>query len=408
MKFLVIGCLGSMGRRRIRGLKALGYTDIIGYDVVDYKIAKPDCWYTDMLDEVENFLENPTGDTKIDGVIVSVPPLKKQPYIDMAARHNAPCFAEADITTYPYNYCPSSTMRFHPAVVKIKELIDNGTLGKIYSFTYHHGSHLSDWRPKGFSPEYYAAKKESSACREMFCFEMSWLSYLFGMPVDAKGYVGKMLNMENVTADDCYSTAVKFEKAKLVQVIKPWDDRITKSLKNPFIKDEYNTYSEKYDPQKPILTPKCHECIMSPNSFYTGCGEYNIQCTKGTPDYYDENDIFKESKIFTTGTFQCDMVTRPTIRELRISAEKGTLTWNWNDSFIETIDWCGCHALHRIDKGEAAPGYNSNICERMYENELAAFIGQIQGKEKYPYSREEEKAVIEMLKKVEADNARKI
>ena len=32
MKFLVIG-LGSMGKRRIRNLKYLGQTDIIGYDI---------------------------------------------------------------------------------------------------------------------------------------------------------------------------------------------------------------------------------------------------------------------------------------------------------------------------------------------------------------------------------------
>ena len=32
MKFLIVG-LGSMGKRRIRCLKSLGYEDIVGYDV---------------------------------------------------------------------------------------------------------------------------------------------------------------------------------------------------------------------------------------------------------------------------------------------------------------------------------------------------------------------------------------
>jgi predicted dehydrogenase len=383
MKFLIIG-RGSMAKRRCRNLDKLGYTQYNTWDITDDTTPKQ---------LIETY--------KPEIIIVSSPPITKQQYIDMAQEKNIPCFVEADVCLYNGNYYPSSTMRFHPAVIKIKELIDNGTFGKIYSFTYHHGSHLDDWRPKGFPPDYYAAKKESSACKEMFCFELSWLSYLFGMPVDACGYVDKKLDMENVAADDCYSTVAKFEKTKLVQVIKPWDDRITKSLKNPFIKDENNTYSEKYDPQKPILTPKCHKCIMSPNSFYTGCGEYNIQCTKGTPDYYDENDIFKESKIFTTGTFQCDMVTRPTIRELKISAENGTLTWNWKDNFIDVIDWRGAHSLYKIDKGEAAPGYNSSIIESMYEDELREFIEAVKGNNGYRYSRGEEEAVIKMLGKVE-------
>ena len=313
MRFIVAGALGSMGRRRIRNLKALGYTGIIGYDLIDYKTAKPDCWYTDMLDEIENFLKNPCEDVPVDGVIVSVPPLKKQKYIDLANRYNVPVFAEADICLYDGTYQSSSTMRFHPGVAKTKELLNQ--MGKVYSFTFHHGSHLSDWRPNGFPPDYYAAKKESGACREMMAFEMSWLSYLFGNPTDICGFYGKKLNMENVTADDYFSTALKME-----------------------------------------------------------------QCC---------------------GTFQCDMVTRPTIRELRISAEMGTLVWNWDDSFVSIHYPEKTVVTYGFTKGEAAPGYNPSICEKMYEDELANFIAAIQGTEQPMYTREEEEAIMKMLAKVE-------
>lgn len=319
MKFLVIGC-GSMGMRRIRGLKALGHDDIIVWDIdkskekfacEQYNVYRGE---VDVLDK-EVFLLRPHE--CYDSIIICVPPLLKQQFITIATEYNMSCFAEADICLYAGNYKSSSTMRFHPAVVKIKELIDNGTLGKIYSFTYHHGSHLDDWRPKGFLPDYYAAKKESSACCEMFCFELSWLSYLFGMPVDAKGYIGKMLNMENVTADDVYSAILKFDAI--------------------------------------------------------------------------------------TGTFQCDMVTRPTIRELRISAENGTLTWNWKDNFIDATDWRGAHSLYKINKGKAAPGYNPSIVESMYVDELREFIEAVKKNGGYRYSRGEEEAVIKMLGKVESE-----
>jgi hypothetical protein len=201
-----------MGRRRIRNLKALGYTDIVGYDIVDYEKAKPDCWYTDMLDETENFLENPTGTyKKVDAIIVSAPPLQKQKYIDLANKYNVACFTEADVTEYTGNYYSSATLRHHPAIQKIKELLDGGELGKVYTFTYHMGQSLYDWHPNCNMKTYYAAQKESGACREMFCFEMSWLSYLFGDLKCCTGVIDRKLNDIDISADDVYCSCLRFK-----------------------------------------------------------------------------------------------------------------------------------------------------------------------------------------------------
>ena len=186
----------------------------------------------------------------------------------------------------------------------------------------------------------------------MFCFELSWLSYLFGNPVDAKGMIDKKLDDPDITADDVYSAVVKFGKKETrFMVSKDADIEVKKG----FIK--VNSLEE--------IKP--------------------VQLIANT----------------ITGTILIDIVSRPAIRELRIVGEKGTLKWNWNDSFIsiETAD--GAKVTHGYDKGNAAEGYNANICEQMYENELANWIAAIQGKEKYLYSKEEEEACIKMLKKVE-------
>jgi predicted dehydrogenase len=286
-------------------------------------------------------LMQPSG--AYDFAIISTPPLTKQPFINIANQYGLKPFVEADITEYSGKYCPSATMRFHPGVIKIKELLSQ--MGKVYSFTYHHGSHLSDWRPNGFPADYYATKKESSACMEMFAFELSWLSYLFGIPVDACGFVGKQLDIKNVTADDVYSTIVKFEKLWLPPQAFPVFNRDIAAYKN-------------------------------------------LMGVKST----------------ITGTFQCDMVTRPTIRELRISAEKGTLVWNWKDSFIKLDNADGTIVTHGFNKGEAAQGYNPSITENMYEDELRNWISSIKGEETYRYSRDEEESVMEMLAKVEGIN----
>lgn len=342
MRFIVIGCLGSMGRRRIRNLKALGHTDIIGYDLAEYKNANLGIWYTDMIDEAEIFLENPTGTyEKVDGIIISVPPLKKQPYINLANKHNVPCLVEADVITYSGTYCSSSSMRFYPAIQKIKEILDAGTLGKVYTFTYHCGNNLYDWHPGTDMKTYYAAKKESGGCLEIFPFELSWLSMLFGTPVDAKGFIDKKLDDKDIAADDVFATTVKFNPSFML------------------IKTEFGLY---------------------------------------------EDHSKKSTKYDIAGTILIDIVSRPAIRELRIVGEKCNLLWNWNDDHIEFEYPDGEISMIFYPKREAADGYNSNICEFMYEREMENFINAIQRKAEYYYSKEDEEACIKMLNMIGEQN----
>jgi predicted dehydrogenase len=269
-----------------------------------------------MLDEVENFLKNPAGlNPEVDAIIISVPPLQKQKYIDLANKYNVACFAEADVILYNGNYYASSTMRYHPAIQEIKELIDSGTLGKVYTFSYHMGQSLYDWHPGCNMKTYYAAQKESGACREMFCFELSWLSFLFGDLKCCAGAIDKKLNNVDISADDIYCSCVCFK------------------------------------------------------------------------------DV--------AGTILIDIVSEPAIRNLRIVGEKCNLLWNWNDDHIKLEFPSGVILPISYERGKAADGYNANICEFMYEQEMKNFCDSIQRKAKYLYSREEEEQVIKMLTMLE-------
>ncbi len=352
-----------MGKRRVRCLKALGYTDISMYDInypentsIDGVFFVSQNWKPETVFEVG----------KYDAVIVSTPPLTKQIYINLANKYNVPVFCEADVTLYNGNYHSSSTMRFHPAVQKIKELIDNGTLGKIYTFTHHCGNHIEDWHPGCDKKTYYAMKKETGGCKEIFPFELSWLSYLLGTPIDCSGFVDKKLNLPDVLADDVYAASVKFATGN------PEVRKITFS-KNAISQVDIDKIKEALEKGESCIPIPCDISDMS----------------------------FSVVQAFITGTVLIDIVSRPAIRELRIVGEMGTLKWNWNDSFvsIETAD--GVKVTHGYDRGQAAPGYNENIPEFMYQHELANWIAVIQGKEQYLYSREDETAVMEMLRKAE-------
>jgi predicted dehydrogenase len=340
MKCLIIGIGGSMGSRRCRNLQSLGYNDIYGYDINNKKQIETCKKYGVHSLEYENFWDEALNSYKFDAILVCVPPTKKLEFIKAGNACEIPVFCEADVTEYFGSYYSSATLRHHPAIQKIKELLNAGTFGNVYTFTYHMGQSIYDWHPGCDMKTYYAAQKESSACREMFCFELSWLSYLFGTPVDVRGLIDKKLNDLDITADDVYSAAVKFSQ-------------------NIFETDR------------------------------TGC-------------INDTDFITGHLKTYSvTGTMLIDIVSRPAIRELRIAGEKGTLKWNWNDSFISIDTADELKVTHGYDKGKAAEGYNANICEEMYQNELANFIDAIQSKAQYLFGKENEKAVMSMLRKVE-------
>jgi predicted dehydrogenase len=305
-------------------LKALGHNDFAVWDVTDKAT----------IDEVAQIYEP-------DAILVCCPPLTKQPYIALASKLGIPVFCEADIVSYTEGpYYPSCSLIYHPAIQKIKELLDGGTLGNVFTFTYHMGQSIYDWHPGCDMKTYYAAQKESGACREMFCFELSWLSYLFGTPTDVKGMIDKKLDDPDITADDVYSASVKFKQ-------------------NTFITDK---------------TGKAFG-----TDFTTG----HIETTT------------------VTGNVLIETLSRPAIRELRIIGEKCNLLWNWNNSYVSLEHPDGAVTTYGYDKGKAAPGYNANIYEEFYVEETRNFINAVKNKEKYLYSSEEEKRVIKILEMLE-------
>ncbi len=358
MRTVVIGCLGSMGRRRIKILESLGH-NVIGYDVKNFRDLKEEdipCWYTDMIDEVENFLENPTGEsTPVGSVFICTPPTTKQNYINMVNKYDIPVFTETDIMSYNGNYLPSRSLIFHPAIKKIKELVDNGALGQVYTFQYHCGMHIDLWR--NGNRDIWQAKKETGGCRELFCFELAWLSWLFGEPIEAKGMVDKVMDDPEITADDVYSTVVKF---------------------NSFYRD-----FKVVDEDKNIVPESLYDAEL-----------YGV-ATK----------LYEDSAI--SGTVLIDLLSRPATRKLTIVAEKGILEWDCYGGTLKVF-------------GEDI-AIEAGIPESIYVDETKAFIEAITTKSKegymeingdgykygvdfsnsYPYSKAEESKIMDMLRMVE-------
>lgn len=218
MNFLIIG-LGSMGKRRGRCLQALGHQKITGYDKRVDRCMESEALYGILafskLDEVDF--------SKIDAFIIATPPDCHLEYINLAIDKGIPAFVEASVILDGLSsanfralekgvlIAPSCTLRFHPAIKDIKELVSCNKYGRFNNFSYHSGQYLPDWHPWEDVKDYYVSSKETGGAREIVPFELTWIVDVFSFPLNIKGFYGKTMDV-GADIDDSYALSLQFEQ----------------------------------------------------------------------------------------------------------------------------------------------------------------------------------------------------
>ncbi|MCX7870442.1 MAG: Gfo/Idh/MocA family oxidoreductase [bacterium] len=219
MRFLVIG-LGSMGKRRIRCLKKLGFNEIIGYDINYERSNQVSNLFN--ITTFTNFKE--IEYLNFEAIFVCTPPDRHKEYVIWAINRNIPVFVEASVilehSIEIKNYllssnknvliAPSLTFKFHPVINEIREIILNGEYGKVSNFLYHSGQYLPDWHPWEDIKDFYVSKRETGGAREIVAFELSWIVDVFGFPSEIKGFFGKTIDI-GINIDDTYAFLLKFK-----------------------------------------------------------------------------------------------------------------------------------------------------------------------------------------------------
>jgi len=143
-------------------------------------------------------------------------------YFLYAAKNKKHFFVEAGTDTVGYDElipmlddsfvaAPSCTFRYFPAVRQLKKFLEEGVIGKPLCFTHYLGQYLPDWHPYEDYRKVYFSQKGTGGCREMFPYELIWLSDIFKSSVKkVQGIRGKISDLE-MTADDIYISTVQFE-----------------------------------------------------------------------------------------------------------------------------------------------------------------------------------------------------
>jgi predicted dehydrogenase len=232
-KFLIVG-LGSMGKRRIRNLHFHGQHQIIGYDISSNRRHEARQKYQiETVDDLKKIAKE-----SFDVMIISTPPDQHGDYIRIALKLKKHFFVEHPTSDDGYKdifsaqkrfisgrekkstvMAPSCTMRYYLPVKMIKNILDQGKIGKILAFQYHAGQYLPDWHTYEDYRQVYFSKKATGACREIFPFELIWLNWVFNSKVkEVSGYTSKVSDLE-MSADDIILANLKYKNGILGNVI---------------------------------------------------------------------------------------------------------------------------------------------------------------------------------------------
>jgi len=215
-----------MGKRRIRNLISLGYKEILGFDKrADRREETKRKYCIQVFSEIESVIRK-----KPDLMLISTPPNTHLHYVKHAVKKRIPFFTE--VNTEPNHIqkilnltkknkiigISSMTMRYHPAVKIIKNLVDKKKLGKIYFLNYHSGENIEDWHPWERVQDYYAGNLKTGGGRDQAVFELGWLFWIFGFPTEVSA---KTIKLSKIPAKifDTYQMTFNLIKAPLANVL---------------------------------------------------------------------------------------------------------------------------------------------------------------------------------------------
>ncbi len=223
-KFLIAG-LGSVGRRHFRNLIALGEKDIVLLRT--RKATLPD-------DElagypVEADLETALQKHQPDAVIVSNPTAFHLDVAIPAAERGCALLLEKPLShslqrldrleevvrKSGAKVLVAFQFRFHPGLVRAKQLIEAGEIGRIISVHVQFGEYLPAWHPWEDYRQGYAARADLGGGVVLTqCHSLDYLPWLVGKVAAVWGFTGKLSDLE-VDVEDTAKIGLRFVSGAL-------------------------------------------------------------------------------------------------------------------------------------------------------------------------------------------------
>ena len=226
MKFLIAG-LGSIGRRHLRHLLALGQKDILLYRT--HQATLPDQELQDLPFETD--LDKALA-WKPDAVIVSnptalhldvaIPAVKAGCHLllEKPVSHNLARLDELQAIAAENNMriLVGFQFRYHPGLRQVAQLLRTGELGQPLSARAHWGEYLPDWHPWEDYRQGYAARKDlGGGVILTLTHSFDYLNWLLGEVKALWCFAGKVSDLE-LDVEDTAEIGLRFENGVIGSV----------------------------------------------------------------------------------------------------------------------------------------------------------------------------------------------
>lgn len=212
---------GSIGRRHIANLRKLGLSKLAACDPHPERLE-----YVAREFQVECFPTIEVGLDKFpaDAVLVCSPPAGHVAQAMKGLQAGAHVFIEKPLSDrmdgvealrdevakrqavvqVGYN------LRFHPAIQKLKELVEARAVGKILWAHVEAGSYLPDWRPwQDYRKSYTARRELGGGILLDGSHEIDYMTWLFGAPRELACMADHVSELE-VNVEDCATILMRF------------------------------------------------------------------------------------------------------------------------------------------------------------------------------------------------------
>lgn len=214
MTVAVIG-LGSMGKRRIRLMKAMRLSiNVIG---VDSKYDR--CEAAKKQFNIESYasLEEAEKHTKIRCVFICTSPLAHADIIHLCLLHGYHVFTEINLVSDRYSenillarekkltLFLSSTPIYREEMKQITKVVKGN--GNAVSYLYHVGQYLPDWHPWEKYDQFFVGDQRTNGCREIFAIELPWMVKAFGDIESVHVQTGRMTKLD-ISYQDTYMVQI--------------------------------------------------------------------------------------------------------------------------------------------------------------------------------------------------------
>ncbi|MHC9543653.1 MAG: Gfo/Idh/MocA family protein [Vulcanimicrobiota bacterium] len=102
------------------------------------------------------------------------------------------------------------------------------------------------------------------------------------------------------------------------------------------------------------------------------------------------------------GSLLVDITSQYAVRSLILNMEGGQIQWKWDEPYLRLYETSNKRWItFSQSEGDSAEGYNKNIIEGMYVDEMKSFIEAIKCKAIFPNTLEEDLSILKLLYTVE-------